>query len=185
MQDCLYCGITFFLLLLSPLPYFSISVLQKVFSETEVHRMHFSSLPMLVFKHLETSEQVKRNVHLSFSSPRPQIVACDTLPALSNLGNQTSFWELALFFAVTRVSREGAGQSDLLAGSVLCNRPDVLDLLRIMCLQGRMTFPLRLLGGKGGLWLGTQKPAYLLGQLCFLRSISMVQQERSLRMILY
>lgn len=57
--------------LLSPLPYFSISALQKVFSETEAHRMHFSSLPMLVFKCLETSKQVKRNAHLSFSSPRP------------------------------------------------------------------------------------------------------------------
>lgn len=38
------------------------------------------------------------------------------------------------FFAVTRFSREGAGQSDILAGSMLCSRPDVLDLLRIMCL---------------------------------------------------
>lgn len=78
-----------FLLLFSPLPYFSISVLQKVFSEAEAHRMHFSSLPMLVFKRLETSEQIKRNVLLSFSSPRPVIVACDTFPALSNLGNKT------------------------------------------------------------------------------------------------
>lgn len=77
-----------FLLLFLPLPYFSISVLQKV-EEAEAHRMHFSSLPMLVFKCLETSEQVKRNVLLSFSSPRPVIVACDTFPALSNLGNKT------------------------------------------------------------------------------------------------